>query len=91
LTKRIKSVLHAGDVEACGPLIAEHQRLIQRLQEAGVCCDVACLDLLTQIRDDVMHIISVVSKQRDERGQMLMQMGKKRQQIGAYTKAQYLV
>jgi hypothetical protein len=91
LTRRIKSVLHEGDVEACRPLMVEHQRLMEMLQEAGACRDVDCLDLLTQIRDDVRHIITVACKQRDELGQMLMQMGKKRQQIGAYTKAQHLV
>jgi hypothetical protein len=91
LTRRLKSALHEGDVTACTPLIAEHQWLMQLLQEAGACCDVACLDMLTQIRNDVVHILTVVSKQRDEVGQLLMQMGKKRQQIGAYTKAQHLV
>lgn len=84
-------VLHEGDVEACGPLMAEHQGLMEMLQEAGACSDVACLALLTQIRDDVMYLITVASKQRNELGQMLIQMGKKRQQIGAYTKAQHLV
>jgi hypothetical protein len=91
LTRRLKSVLQAGDIAACTPLIAEHQRLMQLLQEAGACGDVACLDMLTQIRNDVVHILTVTSKQRDEIRQLLMQMGKKRQQIGAYTKAQRLV
>ena len=86
ITARDKAALIDGNIEVLERLALEHKIVMNKLNQEGLSTNAALISLVKEARDEVGEIMVEIAKRRDKIGQQLVLSGKRKKMACAYAR-----